>query len=181
MRRAFLPRVSPKSCVIHFSADCNDMNLSKRVSKTPPPNRLLFRLRLGEPYPDRAALATLPFNSVFCFARSRRLPLHIRWMILAAASEGFDVIDHITPAHAMCPPDDLHSSIELVRRAIQDRLTGHCPTIDAIAQAMHMSSLGCRSATEREHLQCREDYSKTYGPLCGYGNTEPSLGRTRTA
>jgi hypothetical protein len=74
----------------------------------------------------------------------------------------------------MCPPDDLHSSIELVRRAIQDRLTGHCPTIDAIAQALHMSSLGCRSATEREQLQCREDYSKTYGPLCGYGNTEPS-------
>jgi hypothetical protein len=176
-----LPRVSHKSCVIHFSADCNNMNLSKRVSKTRRQTACFSDLRLGESYPDRAALATLPFNSVFCFARSRRLPLHIRWIIRAAASEGFDVIDHITPAHAMCPADDLHSSIELVRRAIQDRLTGHCPTIDAIAQALHMSSLGCRSATEREHLQCRKNYSKTYGPLCGYGNTEPSLGRTKTA
>jgi AraC-like DNA-binding protein len=98
--------------------------------------------------PTEAALATLPFNSVFCFARSRRLPLHIRWIIRAAASERFDVIDHITPAHATCPPDDLHSSIELVGRAIQDRLTGHCPTIDAIAQALHMSS-----RTIQRHLQ----------------------------
>lgn len=30
--------------------------------------------------------------------------------------------------------------VELVRRAIQDRLTGHRPSIDAIAQALHMSS-----------------------------------------
>jgi hypothetical protein len=52
--------------------------------------------------PTEAALATLPFNSIFCFARSRRLPLHIRWIIRAAASEGFDVIDHIPPARAVC-------------------------------------------------------------------------------
>jgi AraC-like DNA-binding protein len=30
--------------------------------------------------------------------------------------------------------------VELVRRAIQDRLTGHRPSIDVIAQALHMSS-----------------------------------------
>lgn len=30
--------------------------------------------------------------------------------------------------------------VELVRRAIQDRLTGHRPSIDAIAEALHMSS-----------------------------------------
>ncbi len=30
--------------------------------------------------------------------------------------------------------------VELVRRAIQDRLTGHRPSIDAIAKALHMSS-----------------------------------------
>ena len=30
--------------------------------------------------------------------------------------------------------------VELVRRAIQDRLTGHRPSIDMIAQALHMSS-----------------------------------------
>lgn len=30
--------------------------------------------------------------------------------------------------------------VELVRRAIQDRLTGHRPSIDTIAQALHMSS-----------------------------------------
>lgn len=32
------------------------------------------------------------------------------------------------------------SFVELVRRAIQDRLTGHRPSIDTIAQALHMSS-----------------------------------------
>jgi len=30
--------------------------------------------------------------------------------------------------------------VELVRRAIQDRLTGHRPSVDAIAQSLHMSS-----------------------------------------
>jgi AraC-like DNA-binding protein len=30
--------------------------------------------------------------------------------------------------------------VELVRRAIQDRLTGHRPSIDAVAQSLHMSS-----------------------------------------
>ena len=30
--------------------------------------------------------------------------------------------------------------VELVRRAIQDRLTGHRPSIDVISQALHMSS-----------------------------------------
>ena len=32
------------------------------------------------------------------------------------------------------------SFVELVRRAIQDRLTGHRPSIDVIAQSLHMSS-----------------------------------------
>jgi AraC-like DNA-binding protein len=30
--------------------------------------------------------------------------------------------------------------VELVRRAIQDRLTGHRPSMDSVAQALHMSS-----------------------------------------
>ena len=30
--------------------------------------------------------------------------------------------------------------VELVRRAVQDRLTGHRPSIDVIAEALHMSS-----------------------------------------